>query len=28
VAVGALTHSVTVMDIGADLREINDATDH
>jgi len=27
VAVGALTHSVTVMDIGADLREINDATD-
>lgn len=27
VAVGALTHSVTVMDIGADLREIDDATD-
>jgi nicotinate-nucleotide pyrophosphorylase (carboxylating) len=27
VAVGALTHSVKVMDIGADLREINDAAD-
>jgi nicotinate-nucleotide pyrophosphorylase (carboxylating) len=27
VAVGALTHSVTVMDIGADLREIDDAAD-
>ena len=27
VAVGALTHSVKVMDIGADLREIDDAAD-
>lgn len=27
VAVGALTHSVKVMDIGADLREIDDAVD-
>jgi nicotinate-nucleotide pyrophosphorylase (carboxylating) len=28
VAVGALTHSVKVMDIGADLREVDDAADH
>ncbi|MEI2642449.1 MAG: hypothetical protein V9G10_08970 [Candidatus Nanopelagicales bacterium] len=27
VAVGALTHSVKVMDIGADLQEIDDAAD-
>lgn len=27
VAVGALTHSVTVLDIGADLREVPDASD-
>lgn len=28
VAVGALTHSVKVLDVGADLREVPDASDH